>query len=228
MKISDAGVELIVSFESVRLTAYRDPVGIWTIGAGHTGPDVRPGLTITRQRAMELLRRDLAGAEAEVRRLVKKPLNQSQWDALVSLVFNAGSAPLTGTLGRLLNAGDYKGAAGQFGRWVKGTQKGQLVTLPGLVRRRAAEAQMFTASRPVPVLTQWLSVQEKQWATRYDELAQAGKGDSKEARQLQDKMRRQRKRIWRLAQPAAKGGDGKGWHFRHRLERYRSLRARTT
>ena len=166
MKISDAGVELIVSFESVRLTAYRDPVGIWTIGVGHTGPDVRPGVRITRPRAMELLRRDLAGAEAEIRRLVKKPLNQAQWDALVSLVFNAGSAPLHGTLGRLLNAGDYKGAAGQFGRWVKGTQKGQLVTLPGLVRRRAAGEKMFTASAPVHVLTQWLSVQEKQWVTR--------------------------------------------------------------
>ena len=228
MNVSDAGVELITRFESVRLDAYRDPVGIWTIGVGHTGPDVRPGVRITRPRAMELLRRDLAGAEAEIRRLVKKPLNQAQWDALVSLVFNAGSAPLHGTLGRLLNAGDYKGAAGQFGRWVKGTQKGQLVTLPGLVRRRAAEEKMFTASAPVHVLTQWLSVQEKQWVTRYDELTQGGKGNSQEARQLREKMRRQRKRIWRLAQPAAKGGDGKGWHFRHRLERYRSLKARTT
>jgi lysozyme len=228
MKISDAGLELIVRFESIRLTAYQDPVGIWTIGAGHTGPDVRPGLTITRPRAMELLRRDVAGAEAEVRRRVTKPLNQSQWDALVSLVFNAGTAPLTGTLGRCLNAGDYQGAAGQFGRWVNGTVNGKLVPLPGLVRRRAAEAKMFTSAPSAQSLTQWLSVQEKEWATRYDQLAEAGKGDSPEALELRDKMRRQRKRIFRLAQPVEKGGDGKGWHFRHRLERWRSLKARTT
>jgi lysozyme len=230
MKVSDAGIELIVSFESVRLTAYQDPVGIWTIGAGHTGPDVHKGLTISQQRAMELLRQDLAGAEAEVRRLVKKPLNQSQWDALVSLVFNAGSAPLTGTLGRLLNAGDYKGAAGQFGLWVNGRVNGKLVRLAGLVRRRAAETRMFTASSttPTPLPMQWLREQEKKWVTRYDALVRQGKGDSQEARRLREKMRLQRKRIWRLAQPAGKGGDGKGWHFRHRAERYRALTARTT
>jgi lysozyme len=228
MKVSDTGLELIVRFEAVRLTAYTDPGGIWTIGAGHTGPDVHQGLTISRPRAMELLRRDVASAEAEVHRLVTRPLNQSQWDALVSLVFNAGSAPLHGTLGRLLNAGDDHGAAGQFGRWVKGTVKGQLVTLPGLVRRRAAEAQMFTAAPTIHVLTQWLSEQEKEWATRYDQLVAEGKGDSQDARTLREAMRRQRKRIWSLAQPKAKGGDGNGWHFRHRLERYRSLKARTT
>jgi len=64
--------------------------------------------------------------------------------------------------------------------------------------------------------------------TRYDALVDGGKGDSSEAGELRATMLRQRKTIWRLAQPAAKGGDGNGWRFRHRIERYRLLLARTS
>jgi hypothetical protein len=64
--------------------------------------------------------------------------------------------------------------------------------------------------------------------TRYDTVADAGKGKSPEAKELHEKMKRQRKTIWRRAQPVAKGGDGNGWHFRHRIERYRALLARST
>jgi lysozyme len=228
MKISMAGLELISRFEGLRLTAYRDPVGILTIGFGHTGPDVHSGLRISRARAFELLREDTSSAAAQVRRLVTRPLNQPQFDALVSLVFNAGTAPLHGTLGRRLNAGDFAGARAEFGKWVKGRFHGQLVTFEGLVRRRAAEAAMFGGSPTVHDPTSILNHNEKKWVARYDELVGASKGNSAEAKQLQEKMRRQRKTIWRLAQPAAKGGDGKGWHFRHRVERYRALLARTT
>jgi lysozyme len=215
MKISEAGLALISSFEGLRLAAYLDPVRIPTIGWGHTGPDVRLGMTITQARAVELLREDTSAAAADVNRLV----------------FNAGTAPLSpGTLGRKLNAGDVAGAAAEFGRWVKGKDKsGQFVTLAGLVRRRAAEEAMFkgsaaAAQSPASVLNR----NEKDWVTRYDALVDGGKGSSPQAKALQEQMRRQRKTIWRLAQPAANGGDGNGWHFRHRVERYRMLVARRT
>ena len=227
MKTSEAGLELISSFEGLRLTAYLDPVGIPTIGWGHT-KGVQLGQTITRPQAVELLREDTSGAASAVNAFLKKPVNQSQFDALVSLVFNAGSAPLHGTLGTLLNQGDFAGAAAQFGRWVKGTQNGQLVTFPGLVRRRAAEEAMFRHAAPAPDPLRLMNHNEKDWVTRYDALVKAGKKSSPEAQELHEKMRRQRKTIWRLAQPAAKGGDGKGWHFRHRVERYRVLLAHTT
>ncbi len=231
MKISEAGLALISSFEGLRLAAYLDPVRIPTIGWGHTGPDVRLGMTITQARAVELLREDTSAAAADVNRLVTRPLTQPQFDALVSLVFNAGTAPLSpGTLGRKLNAGDVAGAAAEFGRWVKGKDKsGQFVTLAGLVRRRAAEEAMFkgsaaAAQSPASVLNR----NEKDWVTRYDALVDGGKGSSPQAKALQEQMRRQRKTIWRLAQPPANGGDGNGWHFRHRVERYRMLVARRT
>jgi lysozyme len=229
MKTSNAGLQLITRFEGVRLNAYDDGVGVWTIGVGHTGPDVHPGLTITMKRALELLRGDLADAEKQVTQAVKRPLNQSQFDALVSLVFNTGPLPLHKTLGSCLNNGDFNGASAEFGKWCKATKNGQLITLEGLVRRRAAERQMFEAApTTVHALTHWLNQNERDWVTRYDALDDAGKGNSQEARALQEKMRRQRKLIWRLAQPKGKGGDGNGWHFRHRIERYRSLKARTT
>jgi lysozyme len=231
MKTSDAGVQFIARFEGLRLKAYDDGVGVWTIGYGHTGHDVHPGLAISMKRALELLRQDLAGAEAAVNQTVKKPLNQSQFDALVSLVFNTGPLPLHKTLGSCLNKGDFHGASSEFAKWCKATKNGQLITLQGLVRRRAAEMQMFNAAQAAPTvhaLTHWLNKNEKDWVTHYDALDDAGKGNSPEAHALQEKMRRQRKLIWRLAQPQAKGGDGNGWPFRHRVERYRSLKARTT
>ena len=225
MRVSHAGLDLISSFEGLALKTYADPVGVLTIGFGHTGPDVRKGLVITRARAFELLRDDTSGAAAQVERLVRRPLTQSQFDALVSLVFNAGTAPLTGTLGRKLNAGDDQGAAHEFGRWVKGTVNGALVTFKGLVRRREAEAALFRRHQHDPLAV--LNRNEHDWATRFDALVAEGKGSSPEALDLQAKMRRQRKTIWRLAQPATKQGDGNGWEFKHRAERFRLLQART-
>ena len=209
MRISQAGLDLISSFEGLALKTYADPVGVLTIGFGHTGPDVHQGLVITKARAFELLREDTSGAAAQVDRLVTPPLTQGQFDALVSLVFNAGTAPLTGTLGRKLNGGDFDGALGEFGRWVKGTVHGVLVTFAGLVRRRAAEAALFKSDAHDPLAV--LNRNEHDWVTRLDALVAQGKGSSAEAVDLKEKMRRQRKTIWRLAQPVAKGGDGKGW-----------------
>lgn len=139
MSISAAGLDLIKSFEGLKLKAYRDPVGIWTIGYGHTR-NVKAGQVISPSQAVELLKEDLKDAEADVDRLVKVQINPSQRAALVSFVFNLGGTNFAkSTLLRKLNAGDYAGAAEEFGRWVNaGGQR-----LPGLVRRREAEKKLF-------------------------------------------------------------------------------------
>lgn len=139
-KISQAGLDLIKSFEGLRLESYRDSVGILTWGWGHTGPDVRPGQTITTEHAAELLRQDVFRFEVAVNDAAKVGLSQSQFDALVCFSFNVGAEALrTSTLLKLINASDFAGAAQQFRRW---TRAGK-VELAGLVRRRAAERDLF-------------------------------------------------------------------------------------
>lgn len=223
MNVSKRGVELITRFEGCRLNAYDDGFGTWTIGWGHTGHDVHPGLAISRGSAIALLEQDLHGTADEITRYIRRPLNQCQFDALASLVFNAGAAPLLGTLGRKLNAGDYAGAAAEFPKWNKAAKNGVLQVSPGLVIRRAAEQKLFESEPAQPYVSRWLTTAEHQWVTRFDELEAAGKAHSTETQQLRAQMRRQCKVIWILAQPAAHGGDGNGWHYRHRAERYRAL-----
>ncbi len=138
--LSERGVDLIKGFEGLRLQAYRDPAGVWTIGYGHTGGDVRPGMTISPARAEELLRHDTGWAQDAVRRSVKVPLTQGQFDALTSFTYNLGAGALaSSTLVKKLNTGDYAGAQKEFGRWVHAGGE----VLLGLVRRRAAEAKLF-------------------------------------------------------------------------------------
>lgn len=140
LSLSPHGAEMIGGFEGLRLTAYRDAVGVLTIGYGHTGADVKPGQRISTATALALLRRDAQSAEAAVERAVKVPLTQGQFDALVSLTFNIGGGALaSSTLVRKLNAGDVKGAANQFLRWDKAGGR----TLLGLSRRRRAERALF-------------------------------------------------------------------------------------
>ncbi len=139
MHTSQKGLDLIKSFEGLRLSAYKCPADVWTIGYGTTA-GVKPGQTITKERAEDLLRADVKRFEDQVLRLVKVPLTQGQFDALVSFTYNLGAANLgNSTLLRLLNAGDYKAAAAQFDRWTKAGGK----ELPGLVKRRAAERALF-------------------------------------------------------------------------------------
>ena len=139
MQTSQRGIDLIKRFEGLRLSAYKCPADVWTIGYGTTA-GVKEGQIITKERAEELLRDDVKRFEDQVLRLVKVPLTQGQLDALVSFTYNLGAANLgNSTLLRLLNAGDYKGAASQFGRWTKAGGK----ELPGLVKRRAAERSLF-------------------------------------------------------------------------------------
>ena len=139
MRTSPKGISLIKSFEGLRLKSYQDSVGVWTIGYGATR-GICPGMTITNEQAERMLMNDIARFEPELDRLAKVPLSQNQWNALMSFVYNLGAANLgSSTLLKLLNAGDYAGAAEQFPRWNKAG--GQV--LAGLTKRRAAERAMF-------------------------------------------------------------------------------------
>lgn len=139
LSTSTAGVELIKRFEGLRLQSYQDSVGVWTIGYGHTktaGPNQR----ISADEAHRLLIQDVIDHEAHIKRLVKVPLSQGEFDALSSWVFNLGGGSLANsTLLRKLNAGDYAGAGNEIPRWNKAGGK----VLAGLTRRRAAERKMF-------------------------------------------------------------------------------------
>lgn len=148
MQVSDEGVDHIKRWEGKGgkpvLTAYLPtPNDRLTIGYGHTSaagkPEVYAGMVITAQDAENILRRDLAKFEARVNRLVKVPLTQHQFDALVSFDLNTGSLD-SSTLLKKLNAGNYAAVPGEMMRWTK--QKGK--TLPGLVNRRSAEVGLWS------------------------------------------------------------------------------------
>jgi lysozyme len=139
-QVNKATLDLICGFEGCRLSAYLDQGGLVTIGVGHTGPEVHLGQTITQAEAEQLLSQDLSSAEDAVTRLVSVPLNDNQFGALVSFVFNVGAGNFaSSTLLKLLNAGLVNEAAEQFVRWdhVAG------VSSLGLLRRRQAEQGLF-------------------------------------------------------------------------------------
>ena len=140
MKLSNAGLQMMMSAEGLRLEAYRCPANILTIGYGHTGPDVEEGMCIDEQKASQLLRDDLHFAEIGVRTYATVPLTQGQFDALVSFAFNCGIGSMRGsTMLRKLNSRDYLGAAEEFQRWDMAGGK----HLAGLARRRTDEKNMF-------------------------------------------------------------------------------------
>jgi lysozyme len=147
MKTSDKGVALIKAHEGKRLSSYRCPGGVWTVGYGHTTaaghPTVVPGMRITEREAEEILRRDLSRFEDRVNKLVKVPLTQGQFDALVSFDFNTGALHSSSLL-KKLNAGEHSRVPAQLMRWTKGGGK----ELPGLVRRRRDEAELWRSLDP--------------------------------------------------------------------------------
>lgn len=140
MAISNNGLKFIGDHEGCDLTAYWDDLGgVWTIGYGHTG-DVYEGETITQDQALELLRQDCQGAANAVNSYVTVPLTQNQFDALVSFTYNLGSGALaSSTLLKLLNQGDYQGAADEFPKWCHAG--GSFVQ--GLYNRRCDERDLF-------------------------------------------------------------------------------------
>lgn len=142
MNISDKGLALTKASEGLVLTAYPDPGthgDPWTIGYGHTGPEVHQGMSVSPSEAEELLRNDLAIFEAAVSHMAPV-CTQGQFDALVDFAFNCGRKNLQGsTLLRLHNAGEYGAASNEFGKWTHAAGH----VLPGLVKRRAAEAALY-------------------------------------------------------------------------------------
>lgn len=170
MRASDRGLAFIANEEGVILYAYVDFAGVKTIGVGHvmgaeryptaplssivmvgkTRPYVESDgavMVISREDAMRLLRHDSGAAEAAVRRLVRVPLTQSQFDALVSFTFNAGRGALeSSTLLKRLNVGDYASVPGEMARWNKYRKNGAVKVSETLAKRRRLEGEMFAAS----------------------------------------------------------------------------------
>jgi len=139
MNISQEGISLIKKFEGCKLEAYKCAAGVWTIGYGST-KGVEKGDICTQEEADNLLLHEMQEYEGYIKELVKVPLKQNQFDALVSWVFNLGPANLkASTMLKFLNAGDYHLIPSQIKRWNKAGGK----VLEGLIRRREAEALMF-------------------------------------------------------------------------------------
>lgn len=143
-----AGLALIKSFESCKLTSYLCPAGVWTIGWGSTGPDIGPGMTWSQQQADARFAAEIMKTEAAVCRLVKVSVTSNQFSALVSFTYNLGPdedaddvAEGLGdsTLLKLINAEKFLAAADEFPKWNK--SKGRV--LDGLTRRRKAERALF-------------------------------------------------------------------------------------
>ena len=140
MQISNKGLELIKFYEGLELEAYKCAAGVLTIGYGWTH-DVKEGDTITEERAEELLREGIVQYENAVDDLVDVPLEQHQFDALVSWVYNLGRANLaSSTLLKKVNAQEYAEVPEQIKRWNKAGGK----VLEGLTKRRESEAKLWS------------------------------------------------------------------------------------
>jgi len=164
MKLSQAGLDLIKRFEGCKLKAYQDAVGIWTIGYGHTGPNVHEGLTITQKQADDILAQDAGRFASGVSANVNVSLTQAEFDALVSFAFNVGlGAFKTSTLLKLLNDNaDRTVVASQFLRWNKAGGR----VLDGLTKRRNAEKALFLSKAPHPLLGHSILAKQDTWLKR--------------------------------------------------------------
>lgn len=144
MDMSQDGLKRLIEREGMRLKAYRDGGGVWTICAGHTSavglPIVRPGMTATAEECMDMLRRDVAKFETCVETILKVPVAQHEFDAMVSLAYNIGCAAFRrSSVARYLNAGNRARAANSFLLWNK--DDGRVVK--GLINRRRSEREQF-------------------------------------------------------------------------------------
>ena len=136
MKISDNGLNIITEFEGCQLKAYRCPAGVLTIGYGHTGSDVTAGLTITKDQAIKLLKKDISKFEKKVEKYNSiYNWNQNQFDAMVSFAFNVGS------IDQLTDNG--KRSIKEISSKITAYNKAGGKVLAGLTRRRAKEIELF-------------------------------------------------------------------------------------
>lgn len=146
MKMSDAGRRVLTEREGVRLTAYKDSVGVWTIGVGHTAaagpPKPVQGMTITHKEADEIFARDLKQVEQAVEKALKRRPLPNHFDAYVSFAFNVGASGMArSTSVKLYNEGDLDGAARALMNWLKP---------PELTSRRRAEAIQLRNDKAMP------------------------------------------------------------------------------
>lgn len=151
MDVNQETVDLIKGFEGWRAKAYRDAVGVLTIGYGHTtaagAPEVKAGMTITLAEGEAILRTDLRKYAKAITEQVKVPLNANQFGALVSWCYNVGPGNTAkSTLIKKLNRGEYGAVPAELMKWTKAGGK----QLAGLVRRRKAEGQLFLAVPSLP------------------------------------------------------------------------------
>lgn len=139
MEISQEGLSLIKKFEGCKLKSYQCAAGVWTIGYGSTS-GISEGMEISQQRAEALLLEDVAVFEEAVNKAVKVPLEQYEFDALVSWTFNLGPSNLnSSTMLKVLNENKKNEVPAQMRRWNKANGE----TLQGLIRRREAESLLF-------------------------------------------------------------------------------------
>jgi lysozyme len=142
--IGDKGLKLIKEFEGCKLDAYLCPANVWTVGYGATGSGITKGTKWTMQQAEDDLKRRLNTIGLWLDGQLKKPANQNQKDAMISLIYNIGqSAFKNSSVLRFFNAGDTSKAAESFLMWNKATVNGKKVVLAGLQRRREAEKALF-------------------------------------------------------------------------------------
>jgi GH24 family phage-related lysozyme (muramidase) len=143
--INKEGIELIESFEGFSSEPYKDVAGIWTIGVGSiyglNGKRVKADHRhISKQEALQLMKRDLKRTEVRISQLVNVPVTQNQFAALCSFVYNVGSGAFQRSTARMkLNRSDYEGCANEFLRWKYAGKR----SIPGLLRRRKAERELF-------------------------------------------------------------------------------------
>ena len=219
MRMSAKGLERLISEEGLRLDPYNDSAGHATVGVGHlihhgpvTQADKAKYAGFTRTDALALLAKDVMPREQFVDDVVKVPLSQNEFDALVSLAFNIGTGAFAdSTVLRKLNAGKRDEAADAFRMWIKGGA--------GLKNRRERERELFLSTAGVDPLAGF-TASEKRWIREYDQL-KAAQADEPRRSVLRRVMTEQRKRIWRAAQDS-------GWGSANRRRRYASLLARTT
>ena len=146
MMMTEEGISLIKKYEGCRLTAYKCPAGVWTIGYGNTfyenGSTVKPGDKITQERADQLFRNILEKKFVEpIRKLIVSDVNDNMFSAIVSFTYNVGRGNLkSSTLLKKVNANPYDQTISlEFKKWVKSAGK----VLPGLVRRRESESDLY-------------------------------------------------------------------------------------
>jgi len=221
MHVDARGEHFTATFEGCVLHPYNDPLNA-TIGVGHlihygvvNGADVRKYAGFTYADAMKLLAHDMGSAEVAVRRYIRVDLNQCEWDAIVDAVFNCGPGVVAGSVGTLINARQYRQAMQALQAWC---HQGSTV-IPGLLRRRQAEAKLFFEQPPAA--PPYWGPHELQWMHEYDHLLH----ENKELAKRKVLRAHMHKRAMEIV--AAAHRERGGWNKLNRRQRYHSLAGRS-